>query len=85
MTNIVDNGTRLQVAFDFYTGEAGLSRREGAAEGTVAVRQKIRGADEGSGTVGGLPVRVVQVRRSPAVAGMTLIDVVFLAPEPEQE
>ena len=78
---IVNNGTRVAVSFPFYTGTAGMCRREGSAEATLAIREKVRGAEPGPGEVEGQPVNAVRVQRSPSVDGMTLVDVVFLPKE----
>lgn len=85
MTNVVNNGARVPVVFSFFTGTGGLSRREGAAEGTVAIRENLRGTSPGPGLVDGQPVQAVKIQKSPTVPGMTLVDVVFDAPAQEQE
>jgi hypothetical protein len=55
-----------------------VARREGATEATVAIRERVRGAEAGStGLVDGQPVEVTAIYKSPTVAGMTLVDVRF--------
>lgn len=79
MTNAINNGQRVAVAFPFFTGEGGMSRREGSAEATIAIRGRARGAEPGPGTVEGQPVEAVRIQPSPTVEGMTLIEVRFPA------
>ncbi|QTH22018.1 hypothetical protein HRJ34_00290 [Rhizorhabdus wittichii] len=78
MTNVINNGARVPVVFDFYSGIGGVSRREGASDATIAIRENVRGAEPGLGTVNGQPVRAVKIGKSPTVPGMVLIEVVFL-------
>ena len=77
MTNVINNGQRVAVAFPFFNGEGGMSRREGSAEATIAIRDRARGAQPGPGTVDGQAVEAVRIQPSPTVEGMTLIDVRF--------
>lgn len=77
MTNVINNGRRVAVAFAFFKGEGGMSRREGSAEATIAIRDRARGAEPGPGTVDGHPVEAFRIQPSPTVEGMTLIDVRF--------
>lgn len=79
--NIINNGARVPVAFDFYTGMAAIARREGAATATIAVRESLRGASPGPGLVDGEPVEAVKIQKSPNVSAMTLIDIVFSQPQ----
>lgn len=81
--NVINNGARVPVVFDFFEGIGGVSRRDGSAEATIAIRQAVRGASPGPGQVNGQPVDVLKIARSPSVAGMTLIDVRFAEGEAE--
>lgn len=80
MTKVVNNGARVPVEFPFFTGTGGLSRRDGAAEATIAVRENLRGTEPGPGLVDGQLVQAIKIQKSPTVPGMTLIDVVFDTP-----
>jgi len=83
--NIVNNGERVAVSFPFYSGNAGMSRRDGSREATLAIREKVRGAEPGPGAVAGQPAKAVRIQRSPTVEGMTLVDIAFDDPEPDQD
>lgn len=74
---IINNGARVDVEFPFFKGKGGMSRREGHAEATIAIRDRARGAEPGPGTVDGHPVEAFRIQPSPTVEGMTLIDVRF--------
>lgn len=78
--NIINNGVRVPVVFDFFEGIGGVARREGAVEATVAIRERVRGAELGPGTVDGQPVEVLSIQKSPTVPGMTLVEVRFASP-----
>ena len=75
-------GGRADVAFSFssgpYAGSAGVSAIDANGEAIVAVRiRSVRGGFGPNGTVGGQPVLVLGVERSP-VEGYTRVMVRFL-------
>lgn len=76
--NIINNGVRVPVAFTFFEGIGGMARREGAEVATVAIRERVRGAEPAPGTVDGRPVEVLSIQKSPTVSGMTLVEVRFI-------
>lgn len=78
MSDEIADGGRLEVAFSFYTGWAGVSPTSPEGEATVAIRKpSVRGAQEQSGTIGGRTVRVLGIGKSP-VEGYTRITVRYV-------
>ena len=77
MTDDISAGGRADVAFSFFTGQGGVSPAGADGTATVAIRvRNVRGAYETAGTVGGQPVEVLGIERSP-VAGYTRVLVRF--------
>ncbi len=75
--SIINNGARVPVAFTFYEGVGGMAQREGATTATIAIRERVRGAEPAPGIVDGRAVEVLSIQKSPTVPGMTLVEVMF--------
>jgi len=70
----VNNGGRLPVRFGDYTGTAGVVTRDGVVEvAIVGALNRVSGAK--SGSIDGVPYRVLKVAPSSLVDGMVVLTV----------